>query len=74
VAAALVATLRDGWRGQPLGLGIVMTLLVAGLGQTAIGWLYPEVTLIALILAVLLGPAPRVRSEVKAASTSPGSR
>jgi O-antigen ligase len=50
---AAVATTPAARRGRPLGLAIVALTVVAGLGHTTIGWVYPEVPLLALVLAVL---------------------
>lgn len=51
---ALVVTVRAARGGRGLGLAMGAVLIVAGLGHTTIGWIYPEVGLVALVLAVLM--------------------
>jgi hypothetical protein len=73
---ALVVTVGAARRGRPAGLAVVAVVVVNGLGHTVIGFVFPEVALWALVLAVMMSapPSPSGSPTVEDGATHTGAR
>jgi hypothetical protein len=61
---ALVVTLKAARLGRPVGLALVAVVIVNGMGHTVVAFVFPEVPLWTLLLAVMMSaPEERVHDD-----------
>jgi hypothetical protein len=64
LAAALVTVVRAARAGDAVGLALIATVLVAGLTETTLRWLYLTVPVAMLVLAVLVSAGTGSRAPI----------